>query len=169
MKIFIQMSIALLFFLAGSISMQAQDLSKEEAKKWKKVAKEYKKNPAALKILTEERDRYRQEAESAEQRIQAAQSELLQEKERNSDLQEQVTQHCLPYPGGRLQECSLPLQPIFRPLCGRSRWTEKGIARRLSRLRTGQGAPQPTQKRRISRRLGRGLYQRPPRFAERSA
>jgi chromosome segregation ATPase len=92
MKIFIQMSIALLFFLAGSISMQAQDLSKEEAKKWKKVAKEYKKNPAALKILTEERDRYRQEAESAEQRIQAAQSELLQEKERNSDLQEQVTQ-----------------------------------------------------------------------------
>lgn len=92
MKILIQITFASIILLAGCAPRQTQSLSQTEAKKWKEIANDYRKNPAALKELTEERDRYREEAQTAEQRIQAVQTELMQERERNANMQQQIDQ-----------------------------------------------------------------------------
>ena len=54
MRMLIHLFIAALFFAAVPYQAQAQDLTKEELKYWKNQAKDYKRNPAALKELAEE-------------------------------------------------------------------------------------------------------------------
>lgn len=55
--------IAMLALTANLVPVHAQQLSKEEAKEWKNKAKDYRRNPAALKRLSDDVDRYRQEAQ----------------------------------------------------------------------------------------------------------
>ena len=90
--------------LIGSTSMNGQELSKSEAKKWKKIAKNYTKNPAALKTLTEEhRDLKRSSTQGNAEltnlkrsisdkntRIQGLESEIMQLRSRLSDAQSQM-------------------------------------------------------------------------------
>lgn len=74
----------------GCATTNTGGLSSEEAKQWTQAAKEYQRNPAALKQLTEERNRYREEAQMADQRIAAIQAELTQVQNQNAELEQQV-------------------------------------------------------------------------------
>jgi chromosome segregation ATPase len=57
-------SLLILGFLFGAIALPAQaDLSKDEIKKWKNIAKDYRKNPAKLKELTEEHRDFRRQVD----------------------------------------------------------------------------------------------------------
>lgn len=87
MRMLSAMLIAALLLTAGQAIGQTDpaDLTKEQRKEWKKIAKKYKKNPAALAELTSERDEYYQQANQLETQI----GQLEMETER---LQNQVTQ-----------------------------------------------------------------------------
>ncbi|MEM1328030.1 MAG: hypothetical protein AAGI23_18870 [Bacteroidota bacterium] len=72
---------ALFSFLA--VGLHAQELSKEEQKKWKNLAKEYKKNPIALKMLTEK-------AEGLDAELGQLNTEISQVQQENNSLQAQM-------------------------------------------------------------------------------
>ena len=84
-------TISLLFlaflFVAGNLS--AQTLSKEEQKKWKAEAKAYRKDPAKLKSLVEERDQYKMEAQNAQGQLQAMQANMNQANMQVSQLKQE--------------------------------------------------------------------------------
>lgn len=63
MRILFQFALVMLAMSFVSTTTIAQELSKEEIKEWKNKAKEYKKNPAALKAVVEESSRYRRESQ----------------------------------------------------------------------------------------------------------
>ncbi|MEM9847216.1 MAG: Ezrin/radixin/moesin family protein [Bacteroidota bacterium] len=73
--------IALSLFTFG---LQAQELSKEETKKWKNLAKEYKKNPVALKLLTEK-------SEGLEAELNELNAEVSQLQQESSSFQAQMS------------------------------------------------------------------------------
>lgn len=87
-----QMLILVTFLLSLAIAVptQAQLLSKDEKKEWKRKAKDYKKNPAALKRLTEERDQYREEAQELQQRMNSMQTETNQAQGEVDALRQQI-------------------------------------------------------------------------------
>jgi septal ring factor EnvC (AmiA/AmiB activator) len=72
---------ALFSFLA--VGVHAQELSKEEQKKWKDLAKEYKKNPMALKVLTEK-------SEGLDAELSQLNAEIGQVQQENNSLQAQM-------------------------------------------------------------------------------
>jgi len=74
----------------GCATTNTGGLSSEEAKQWTQAAKEYQQNPAALKQLTEERNRYREEAQMADQRVAAVQAELAQDQNQKAEMEQQV-------------------------------------------------------------------------------
>ncbi len=96
--------IAVALCFSGFTTLNAQELSKSESKKWKKIAKNYSKNPAALKQLTEEhRDLKRSSTQGSAEltnlkrsisdknnRIQTLESEIMQLRSRLSDAQAQM-------------------------------------------------------------------------------
>lgn len=53
----------------SATNVNGQELSKEEAKKWKKTAKDYTKNPAALKMLADQVTELRESASHATQEV----------------------------------------------------------------------------------------------------
>ena len=63
----------LLVMLIGQINAQ-DGMSKEEAKKWKSIAKDYKKNPEALKDIIEERNEYQAEVEKLRSELASVES-----------------------------------------------------------------------------------------------
>ena len=85
----------LLFFLMGvgvlySTSLQAQQLSKEEEKKYKKLAKEYKKNPGSLKRLIEREETAREELREMEQKMSVIESGNDRKVARIEELESEV-------------------------------------------------------------------------------
>ncbi len=90
-KVFIT-SISLFLFACMAFSLQAQveQLSKSEEKKWKDQAKEYKKNPAALKALVDEKETLRRENLELEDRLDLAESEVEQKDEVIAQLRREV-------------------------------------------------------------------------------
>lgn len=88
----------MLMLLAGLICItamltpvQAQELSKDEKKEWKQKAKEYKRNPAALKDLVEERDRYRRESQELAGQINELEVEKTNRRSRIAQLERELT------------------------------------------------------------------------------
>jgi uncharacterized phage infection (PIP) family protein YhgE len=67
-------------------------LSKEEKKEFKKMAKEMAKNPEQLKTLIENEQRLQQEVTSAKEEVQALQSDLSDKNDKIDDLQQNLTQ-----------------------------------------------------------------------------
>ena len=87
-----RLSMLLIFaLLVGSQAVLAQtgQMSKEEEKKWKALAKNYKKNPAALKALTDERDRYKQEVQELQSTVYNMESAQSQNNNRLAQLEEE--------------------------------------------------------------------------------
>ena len=88
----LRFSIVLILMLlvgSGAAIAQAGQMSKEEAKKWKTLAKTYKKNPEALKALTEERDRYKQEVQELQSQVYNMESAQTQNNGRLSQLEQE--------------------------------------------------------------------------------
>jgi len=81
----------LLCFTAGVSSLQAQELSKDEKKEWKRKAKDFKRNPAALKDLVEEKDRYKREAQELSSQINELEVEKTNRRSRIAQLERELT------------------------------------------------------------------------------
>lgn len=97
MRILTQISILLLVLFSSQVFAQDAEMSKEELKRWKKIVKDYKKNPAALKKLTDERQRYKQESEQLQAQLSDLQSQqgqgssmLAQKEQEVMDLNNQL-------------------------------------------------------------------------------
>ncbi len=75
----------------GMNQLQAQTLSKEEQKEWANKAKEYKKNPAALKELTEEKERYQRQADALLQQVEPLQNDVARKDAQINQLQSEVS------------------------------------------------------------------------------
>lgn len=82
----------LLMGLLLAVSSQAftQEMSKEEAKYWKTLAKKHKKDPQLLKLLVEERDQFQAQAQEAESRLNRLQSGQEQASNRAAQLEREV-------------------------------------------------------------------------------
>ncbi|MEN0046858.1 MAG: Ezrin/radixin/moesin family protein [Bacteroidota bacterium] len=87
----------LLLMSCFMFGVQAQELSKEEIKKWKDLAKEYKKNPAGLKVLSErsegleaELDELNAEVGALQQENSSFQAQLNRKDSRIQSLEAQV-------------------------------------------------------------------------------
>ena len=80
------------FFAIGlsTLSVQAQELSREERKEWKKKAKEYKRNPAALKELSESVNRYKREAQEYAAQINEMEAEKANRRARIAQLERET-------------------------------------------------------------------------------
>lgn len=87
-------SLALVFTLLLSWSLapvQAQEeLSKDERREWRSRAKEYKRNPAALKALFEDHEAYRDRALAAESDKNQLQSTLDAKDRQMAAMEEQI-------------------------------------------------------------------------------
>ncbi len=81
--------LGLLFFLSSSVF--AQEMSKEEKKKWVSLAKNYKKDPALLKNLVEERDGLRRQIREAQTQAVNAQNSAEQAQKRASQLEQNTS------------------------------------------------------------------------------
>lgn len=79
--------VALLSILAAPMASQAQELSKEDAKIWKKKAKEYRRNPAALKALADDVDRYREEAATYSAQVNEMEAERANQRQQIAQLE----------------------------------------------------------------------------------
>lgn len=84
--------IGALLFVVQPSSLLAQDgeLSKEEKKKWKDAAREYRRDLAALKALVEEHDYYESENRQLQQQVNDLNSQLSNRERTIDDLQEQI-------------------------------------------------------------------------------
>ncbi|MCO6479260.1 MAG: hypothetical protein J5I94_21675 [Phaeodactylibacter sp.] len=82
----------LLMALLLAVSSQAftQEMSKEETKYWKQLAKKHKKDPQLLKLLVEERDQFQAKAQEAESRLNRLQSGQEQASNRAAQLEREV-------------------------------------------------------------------------------
>lgn len=69
---------------------QAQELSKDEKKEWKNKAKEYKRNPAALKSLVEESERYRKESQELLSQVNQLEAARANQQARVNQLEAEV-------------------------------------------------------------------------------
>jgi len=99
-------------FAFAATTASAQSLSKQEKKEWKKRAKQYKKNPAALKALSEEAQELRSEMSELEaeanqlrQQNQALQANYDQQVAKATTLQAELNQMTI-----KLQEAQMALQ-----------------------------------------------------------
>jgi len=95
-----------------AINVDAQSLSKQEKKEWKKRAKQYKKNPAALKALSEEAQDLRSdvseleaEANQLRQQNQSLQANYDQQVARATSLQAELNEMTI-----KLQEAQMAMQ-----------------------------------------------------------
>ena len=76
--------------LAVSSQTFAQEMSKEEAKSWKALAKKHKKDPQLLKILVEERDEFQAQAKEAKSQLSRLQGGQDQANNRAAQLEQEV-------------------------------------------------------------------------------
>jgi vacuolar-type H+-ATPase subunit I/STV1 len=82
----------LLFAFGTTVTVQAQELSKDEKKEWKRKAKEFKRNPAALKSLSESVDRYKTEANEYAAQINELEAEKANRRARIAQLERENAQ-----------------------------------------------------------------------------
>ncbi len=78
--------------LAGCKTTNPQGLSEQELQQWKQLAKDYQKNPAALKALTEERNEMVQEAQDLESTITNLEDDKIQLQTRVNELERENMQ-----------------------------------------------------------------------------
>lgn len=91
MRMLILTAVLLLAF-GTTVTVQAQELSKDEKKEWKRKAKEYKRNPAALKALSESVDRYKTEANEYAAQINELEAEKANRRARIAQLERENAQ-----------------------------------------------------------------------------
>ena len=88
----IQTVLLLVFFFSVSGQIVAQEMTKDEKKKWVTMAKNFKKDPQALKMLVEERDQYRRQVQEESSRITSLQNSEAQATRRAAQLEQDIAQ-----------------------------------------------------------------------------
>lgn len=81
--------ILLALAVCAPMAVQAQELTKEEKKKYKDIARNYRKDLYALKTLLEEHDYYREQAGQAQTQISDLNAQLVMKDRQINDLQQQ--------------------------------------------------------------------------------
>lgn len=85
------LSLFLLFaFALTALPAQAQKLSKEEEKKYKTLAKQYKKNPAMLASMMEKYDAYKEENAEMIEKVNLLEASAQRKDSRIDELEEQT-------------------------------------------------------------------------------
>ncbi len=82
----------ILFFTVQASPVLAQELSKEERREWRDRAKDYRRNPAALKALVEERDEYRERAQAGEAQTTNLQATINAKERQLASYEEQIAE-----------------------------------------------------------------------------
>ncbi len=108
-----------LFFCLALIFSTTQifaQLSKQEKKEWKKKAKEFAKNPANLKQLTEEKQAAEGQLSSLNQRVTQLQSTMSDKDARIAELEDQLSQTRTQLTTSRAELAQLKETPVVNPM-----------------------------------------------------
>jgi len=92
MQIVMRLTLLLTIGLLASFSLSAQELSKEETKKWKDKAKEYRRNLPALKALVEQHAQYQDQVAGLQQQVSDLQAQLTMKDRQISTFNDQQTE-----------------------------------------------------------------------------
>jgi hypothetical protein len=108
----------LLFCLAllFSTSQTFAQLSKTEKKEWKKKAKEFSKNPANLKQLTEDKAAAESQVASLNQKLTQLQSGVSDKDARIAELEDQLSQTRTQLTTSRAELAQLKETPVVNPM-----------------------------------------------------
>lgn len=98
-----------LIFSASQVSAQ---LSKKEKKEWKKKAKEFAKNPATLKQLTEDKDAAEGQLSSLNDKVTQLQSSMSNKDSRIAELEDQLSQARAQATSARAELAQLKATPV---------------------------------------------------------
>jgi hypothetical protein len=108
-----------LFFCLALIFSTSQifaQLSKQEKKEWKKKAKEFAKNPANLKQLTEDKASAEGQVTSLNQKVTQLQSSMSDKDARIAELEDQLSQTRSQLTTTRAELAQLKETPVVNPM-----------------------------------------------------
>ncbi len=111
--------LTLLFCLAllfSTSSLTYAQLSKQEKKEWKKKAKEFSKNPANLKQLTEEKATAESQLASVNQKLTQLQSSVSDKDARITELEDQLAQTRTQLTASRAELAQSKESPVINPM-----------------------------------------------------
>lgn len=109
----------ILFFclaLIFSTTHTYAQLSKQEKKEWKKKAKEFSKNPANLKTLTEEKQAAESQVASLNQKLTQLQSSVSDKDARLAELEDQLSQTRAQLTTAKAELTQLKETPVINPM-----------------------------------------------------
>jgi hypothetical protein len=109
----------LLFFclaLIFSTSHTFAQLSKQEKKEWKKKAKEFAKNPANLKQLTEEKQAADGQVSSLNQKVTQLQTSMSDKDAKIAELEDQLSQTRTQLTTTKAELAQLKETPVINPM-----------------------------------------------------
>lgn len=109
----------ILFFclaLTFSTTNTFAQLTKQEKKEWKKKAKEFSKNPANLKQLTEEKQAAESQLASLNQKLSQLQSSVSDKDARVAELEDQLSQTRTQLTSTRAELAQLKETPVVNPM-----------------------------------------------------
>ncbi|HET7178888.1 MAG TPA: Ezrin/radixin/moesin family protein [Chryseosolibacter sp.] len=98
-----------LIFSASQVSAQ---LSKKEKKEWKKKAKEFARNPATLKQLTEDKETAEGQLSSLNDKVAQLQSSMSNKDSRIAELEDQLSQARAQATSARAELAQLKATPV---------------------------------------------------------
>lgn len=87
----IHLFIAAMFLAIAPYQAQSQDLTKEELKYWKNKVKEYKRDPAALKALSEEAEMATKQKREMELKLTQMEADRISRENQANQLQQEVS------------------------------------------------------------------------------
>lgn len=91
MRMLIHLFIAAMFLAIAPYQAQSQDLTKEELKYWKNKVKEYKRDPAALKALSEEAEMATKQKREMELKLTQMEADRISRENQANQLQQEVS------------------------------------------------------------------------------
>jgi hypothetical protein len=109
----------IVFFCLALIFLTTQSyaqLSKQEKKEWKKKAKEFARNPANLKQLSEEKQTAEGQVTSLNQRLTQLQSSVSDKDARIAELEDQLGQARTQLTSARAEIAQMKENPVVNPM-----------------------------------------------------
>jgi len=109
----------LLIFCLASIFSTSQifaQLSKQEKKEWKKKAKEFSKNPANLKQLTEDKQAADNQVSSLNQKVSQMQNSISDKDAKIAELEDQLSQSRGQLTAARAEIAQLKESPVINEM-----------------------------------------------------
>lgn len=111
----IKLSLLVLFVMLMGAGTSYAQLSKDEAKEWKKRAKDYKKNPEQLKALVEEGEDLKGQVSSLNNQVENLQSQLSDKNAQISSLRSDMQEMKAQLAAAQQKVASMQSQPKQKP------------------------------------------------------